>query len=182
MAIRYKILSFTEAGLLDAIISGHLDHVAFVDAEVAGATGPVMPAASAQGAATAHVPTVDVPTPAGQPYDRLRRFVNDNRKGGFHDLRKPAPDAAGPAGRADAPLLGYIGEHDGRREYWIPGPTFKRVAGGAAEDRALKGELFRRGLLETDRRGERVSYVIKRALPGKGREYVVALRAKAEKR
>ena len=55
-------------------------------------------------------------------------FVNDNRKIGFHDLRKLAPDKAGPAGAGRA-RLGLIGRHDGRREYWIPGPTFKTVAG-----------------------------------------------------
>jgi hypothetical protein len=89
---------------------------------------------------------------------------------------------AEPTARTNAPVLGYIGEHDSLREYLFPPPTFKQVAGGTAEDRALKRELFKRGLLVTDRRGERVSFVVKRYVPGKGRVYVVALRAKAEKR
>jgi hypothetical protein len=64
--------------------------------------------------------------------------------------------------------------------YWILGPTFQRGAGGAAEDRALKVELFKGGLLVTDRTGDRRSFVVKRQLPGKDRAYVVALHPKAE--
>ena len=85
------------------------------------------------------------------------------------------------AGRRGAPRLGYIGEHDGRCEYWIPGLTFKS-AGWAAENRSPMKEFLTRGLLVTDRRDERVSFVVKRHVPSEARVYVVALRPKAEKR
>ena len=65
----------------------------------------------------------------------------------------------------------YVGEHNGGKEYWFTGDLFAEVAGGAREAAALKQkELFGGGLLETDRRGHGVSYVVKRPLPdGSGR-------------
>jgi hypothetical protein len=92
----------------------------------------------------------------------------------FLDLRKP-----GAGKSAIASAISFIGEHDGCKEYWISGPTFKKVAGGAREDRALKQQLFDRGLIATDRRGDRVSYVVKRALQGGSRPNLVVLRQKA---
>jgi Domain of unknown function (DUF927) len=175
LAIRYKILPFTEAELFDAIMSCHRDHVAFVDAEVAGGPGRGTAAPSAQGAA-AERGIADVLAAVEQLFDRLRRFVNDNRKGVFIDVRKRRDGKPCPAAREGALVLGYIGKHDGRTEYWIPGPVFRKVAGGAREERALKEELFTRGLLATDRRGERVSLVVKRTLPDGSRPNFVVLR------
>lgn len=180
LAFHLKVLPFTEAEVLEALLTCHRDHMAFIDHELGFSAGT--PAPSVQGIATGGLAIAAVPDPAELLFDRARRFVNNNRKSRFHDARKSAPDKAGAARRTDEPVLGYIGEHDGREEYLILGPTFKRVAGGAAEDLALKRELFRRGLLVTDRRGDRRSFVVKRYVPGKGRVYVVALRLKAEKR
>jgi hypothetical protein len=71
-----------------------------------------------------------------------------------------------------APVLGYIA--DG--EYWIPDDRFAEVAGREAA--ALKEELFGGGLLEVDKRGEGVSYVVKRPLPDGSRPYFVVVRDK----
>ena len=198
LAIRYKILPFTEAELLDAIISCHRDHVLFVDAELKLAGVPVMPAPNAQrpflGQSAIATPTAiaaqttiaGIAVPAEQLFRRASKFVNDNRKGGFVDVRKSGADKPRLGGARKtlakgAPVLGYIGEQDNAEEYWIPGPIFKTVAGGAREERALKEELFRRGLLVTDRRGDRVSYVVKRTLPNRSRPNFVVLRHKARR-
>ena len=182
LAFRLKVLPFSEAEVLEALLTCHRDHVAFIDEQLRAAPGWGIPALRSQSVAPADVPSAEVPEPAEQLFNRVRKFVNDNRKRGFRDRRKPAHNKAGLMGRRSAPILGYIGEHDGQEEYLIPPPIFKGVAGGAAEDRALKRELLKRGLLITDRRGERVSFVVKRHVPGKGRVYVVALRLKAKKR
>jgi len=106
LAFRYRILPFNEAELLAAIISCHRDHAAFVDAELAGAPGWGTAAPGTWGAVTGQAAIADVPMLAEQLFRRVRKFVNDNRKGGFHDFRKPAPAKAEPTGRTSAPVLG----------------------------------------------------------------------------
>ena len=75
----------------------------------------------------------------------------------------------------------YVGEHNGRKEYWFPGDRFEEIAGGAREALALKKEVDRQGLLETDRRGKGVSYVVKRLLPDGSRQFFVVIRHKPKK-
>jgi hypothetical protein len=97
LAFRYRILPFNEAELLAAIMSCHRDHVAFVDAEVAGTPGRGMATPIAKAPAAERAAIGGLPAPVEQPFDRLRRFVNHNRKGGFRDLRKPGAGKLGPA-------------------------------------------------------------------------------------
>jgi hypothetical protein len=170
LARRFKILPFSEPELLEALLTCHRDHVEFIDRELGFVPTRAIAAPSAQGGAVA-TPTAipGVLAPAERLFRRARKFVNDNRKGGFIDLRKPSADKPPPGGARKtlakgAPVLGYIGEHADQKEYWIPGPIFRKMALG--EERDLKRELYGRGLLETDRRGDdHVSYVVKRTLP-----------------
>jgi hypothetical protein len=108
-------------------------------------------------------------------------------RGGSRDLRKlragkPRLGEARKRAPKGAPVLGYIGEQDDHEEYWIPGPIFKKIAGGARQERALEEELYTKRLLATDRRGERVSYVVKRALPDGRRPNFVVLLEQARRR
>ena len=70
---------------------------------------------------------------------------------------------------------GYLGVHGGRREYWLTHERFEEIAGGRREANDLKAELDRRGLIATEGRGDGLSFVVKRSIPGLGRRYVVAL-------
>jgi Domain of unknown function (DUF927) len=185
LAIRFAILPFTEAELLAAILSCHRDHVAFVDNEVAGGPSWIDEAAVAQVVVAAGpapkpiagvvVPAVGTVVPVMTGFDRLRRFINANRQRGFIDLSRPRLGTRRliQSGR----VLGYIA--DG--EYWIPGDRFEEVAGGAREALALKQDVDRRGLLETTRRGNGVSYVVKRPLPDGSRRFFVVIRHHAKK-
>jgi hypothetical protein len=171
-------LPFSEAELLEAVLSCHRDHVAFVDQQVAG-TEWVVKGADAQGtgmATSTRKPIAGARKPADGPFDRLRRHLKANGRTGFVDL-----DRVNSGGSFTRSVVGYIGRHEGRKEYRIPGPTFRKIAGSKAEDLALKQELFDRGLLVTDRRGNGVSYVVKRSLPDGSRPNLVVLRAKARR-
>ncbi len=173
LARRYNILPFKRPELLKAIMSCHRDHVAFVDAEVArlsGRTMPPQPAIVAQGV------VAGVAVPAGTPFEKVRKFVNDSRRKGFHNLRR-RPDGR-PRGMPakTVQVLGYLGEHGGWKEFWIPNPTFQQNAGGERESDELKRELLGRGLIVVSRRGNRVSYVVKRKLPDGRRPNFVVLR------
>ena len=81
----------------------------------------------------------------------------------------------------NARALVYVGEHNGEKEYWFPGDRFEEVAGGAREALALKKQLFSQGLIETDRRGQGVSYVVKRLLPDGSWPFFVVIRHKPKK-
>ncbi len=177
LAARYKILPFIETELLEALLTCERDHVAFIDRELAVAPARAISAHGAPTAVAGQAGSAGVVAPAERPFDRLKRFIDDNRKGGFHDLRTPPGDEPGGAPSKGAPVLGYLA--DG--EYWIPGDRFEEVSGGFREALALKKELFRRGLLVTDRRGAGVSYVVKRALPDGSRPFFVVIRHKPNK-
>jgi hypothetical protein len=179
LAIRFKVLPFTEDELLAAVLSCHRDHVAFVDNEVAG--GPEwssIPARAPEvvdpGSVRKPVARAIVPVPT--PFDRLRRFINRNMRGGFIDLRSRLRSklrVMPPKGPRD---LGYMANG----EYWIPGDRFEQVAGSARDALALKKELLGRGLIETTPRGRNVSYVVKRLLPDGTRPYFVVIRHRAK--
>jgi hypothetical protein len=189
LAIRFKILPFTEAELLQALLTCERDHVAFVDRELG-----VVPARTN----TAHRSPAALPqqpalpggvVPATTPFDRLRRFINHNRRGGlgsgFIDVRSPGLSSIRFKHRRrralrsnDARALVYVGEHHGQKEFWFTDEWFTEVAGGARQASRLKEELFGGGLIEADKRGERLSYVVKRRLPDGGRPYLVVVRHK----
>jgi hypothetical protein len=180
LAIRLKIFPFTEAEVLEALLTCHRDHVAFIDQQLkilAWSTpalirnpAPPMPQEPINGA-----PVVPGPT----PFDRLRRFINGSRQHGFidlHNLTRIGLEVRLRA-RQSKPVLGYL--TDG--EYWILGDRFEQVAGSARDALALKRELFGRGLIETTQRGHSVSYVVKRSLPDGSRPFFVVIRHRAKK-
>ena len=182
LATRFQVLPFTENELLAAVLSCHRDHVAFVDNEVAGGS------AWSDGAPAAHrgvaaepagQSTARAAVPAPTAFDRLRRFINANNKTKrFLDLRAPGLSRLRFQQQSkNASILGYVA--DG--EYWIPSDRFEEVASSARDALALKKELFRRGLIETDRRGNGVSYVVKRPLPDGARPFFVVIRHRAKK-
>ena len=115
LAIRFKILPFTEAELLAAILSCHRDHVAFVDNEVAGGPSWTADAVRAQevvDVASARKPIAGAVVPATTPFDRLRRYINRNHRRGFIDLRSPRFGKLffklGIRRSKGAPVLGYV--------------------------------------------------------------------------
>jgi len=72
LAIRFNILPFTEAELLDALLTCERDHVAFIDRELRN--DPTR-ATSAHGAAAAiakQTAIAGVPATAERPFDRLK--------------------------------------------------------------------------------------------------------------
>jgi len=190
LAIRFTILPFTETELLEALLTCERDHVAFIGRELGVLPARAMSAYGAPTAIAKQTAITGVAVPARTPFDRLRRYIDDNRqrryikhssrrgfRRGFINPRLSRLDFKLRLRRLKgAPVLGYIA--DG--EYWIPGDRFEEVAGGSREAAALKKELFSRGLLETDRRREGVSYVVKRPLPDGSRPYFVVLRQKAK--
>ncbi len=117
-------------------------------------------------AASAQKPIAGAVVPAATPFDRLRRFIDHNHRRGFIDLRSPRFGKLlfklGIRRSRGAPVLGYVA--DG--EYWLPDERFEQVVGGPREAAALKQDLLRRGILVTDRRGQGLSFVVKRAAPG----------------
>jgi hypothetical protein len=174
LAIRYKTLPFTEPELLVAIISCHRDHVAFVDQEVAGgsawtvAASDVAPLASGAIEVVAQSPTV---------FSRVKHFMEDSNR------RRRFVDATARGSRLpDGDFNGYVLRKNGKRwEYWILPERFKGVFGDDAQDREAKHELLRRGLIVTERRGDRRNFTVKRKTPDGKRSYFVVLRQMARR-
>jgi hypothetical protein len=109
-----------------------------------------------------------------KPFDLLKKFIN---AGGFVDLREDDPMLP----LAEEPI-GYVGEHDRRKEYWLTNRQFEAVAGGKREGQQLKAQLVKVGLLSTEQRGAGLGLVVKRPIPGaNNRTRVVAIRAAPQK-
>lgn len=135
LAIRFKVLPFTEDELLAAILSCHRDHIAFVDNEVAGGPSWTKEAAGAQAVVAAGSPLKPVAgavVGAATPFDRLRRYINRYSKGGFIDLRKPGLTRIRfkllklRARRSKgACALVYVGEHDGGEGVLVSGGSVR---------------------------------------------------------
>ncbi len=188
LAIQLQILPFTEDELLAAILSCHRDHVAFVDNEVVGGPPWSVGAAAVQEVVdpgSVRKPIASAVVPGPTPFDRLQRFINRHRKGGFIHVRAPGLSRLrfqAMKRRAlkskHARVLGYVAGD----EYLIPGAVFDEVAGGSSDGQTLKKQLLHRGLIETCRRGAAgVSYVVKRPLPDGSRPFFVVIRHKAKK-
>ena len=175
LAARYGILPFTEVEVLEALLTCERDHVAFIDQELGVAPARVISAHGAPAAVAKHAAIAGAVVPAATPFDRLRRFINDNSRGGFIDLR--TPHRGRPRATPSKGARVYIAEE----EFWIPGDRFREVAGGAREAAALKQELVSRRLLVTDKRGNGLSYVVKRIVPDGRRLNFVVLRHKEKK-
>ncbi len=102
---------------------------------------------------------------------------NAGGRGGFLDLREEDPSLP----LAEEPI-GYVGEHDKRKEYWLTNRQFEAVAGGKREGQVLKVHLHSMGLLSTVQRGAGLGLVVKRPIPGaNNRTRVVAIRAAPQK-
>jgi putative DNA primase/helicase len=134
LAIRFRILPFTEAEILEALLTCERDHVAFVDRELGHMSPRAMSACGAP-TTTAEQPVLPgAAIPAAILFDRLKRFINGNSKSGFIDLRKPAMSSLGFRLKVRAmkskslrdPV--YVGEHNGQKEYWFPDDWFAEVA------------------------------------------------------
>jgi hypothetical protein len=106
------------------------------------------------------------------PFDRLKDYL---KKGHLVDLKNGLP-----ANHDPQRCPGYTTVYEGRREFWLPNNRFEKIAGGKPEANALKQELNQRGLIASVRRGNSVSLVVKRPIPGFGRPYVVALTPKTQ--
>jgi hypothetical protein len=171
LAVRFKILPFSEPEILKALLTCHRDHVAFSDQEL-GVTP--LRSIAAQGAPKALVKAI----PAKAPFELLKKSVNDNiRKRRFIDANVPEKQLWGKG-----VLEGYVLRKDGKPvEYRIPTERFMEIAGDEAQDEALKQELYRRGLLVTGKRGDRRNFTIKRTTPDGLRPYFVVLWQKARR-
>jgi len=185
LAVRFKIFPFTEAEVLEALLTCHRDHVAFIDEQLNIPPGSRPAIIHGATATTTREPINSAAVaPGATSFDRLRRFINRHSKRGLIDLRKPGLSRLRfivlklRAMRSkNARLLGYVAAG----EYWIPGAVFEEVAGSSYDAQALKKELFRRGLLETYGRGTGLSYVVKRPLPDGSRQFFVVLRRHPQK-
>jgi hypothetical protein len=159
-AIRFKILPFAEADLLEAVKTCERDHIAFIAKELGGAYAldarPVPPA------------------PQRSPYQALKAYLNSPAARTFIDLRT---GASVPAGHVHDSAPGYLGQYRGNKEIWLPYACFERIAGGSDAAKALMTELDAKRLIASERRGQRPSFSVKREIPGLGRVRVIALRA-----
>jgi hypothetical protein len=155
LATRFGLFPASREELLDAVLKCERDHVALIAQERGEAAGV-----------------------AQHPFDRLKRYLKA-RKHQFVDVRRS--DTRLPRDHNHARCFGYIGEHEGRREWWLTDNRFRGIAGGKNEAIALKRDLNRRGFLATDRRGNKLNFVVKRHIPDVGRVYVVALVPKLRK-
>jgi hypothetical protein len=189
LAVRFQIFPFTEAEVLDGLLTCHRDHVAFVDEQLRIKPGSSPAIIRVQPAAT----TTREPTnsaagvPVATPFDRLQEFINRNRTD-FLDLDEPdltslrfklhKRDRLHAMGTKDESALVYVREHEGRREYLFHRDQFTKIAGGARESLDLKKYVNRRRLIETTRRrgGRWVSYLVKRSLPDGDRPLFVVIR------
>jgi Domain of unknown function (DUF927) len=160
-AIRFKILPFTEADLLEAVMTCERDHIAFIAKELGGAY-----ALDANPNAAGAPPT---------PYEALKAYLNGPLAKTFINLRTPGATVRPGYVHDTAP--GYLGQYRGNKEIWLPYACFERIAGGSDAAKALMAELQAKRLITSERRGQRRSFSVKREIPGLGRVRVIALRA-----
>jgi hypothetical protein len=159
-AIRFKILPFTEADLLEAVKTCERDHIAFIAKGLGGAY------------ALDAAPTA--PAPPRTPYQALKAYLNGPVVQTFIDLRT---GASVPAGHVHESAPGYLGLYRGHKEIWLSYACFERIAGGSDAAKTLMAELDAKRLIASERRGQRSSFSVKREIPGLGRVRVIALRA-----
>jgi hypothetical protein len=159
-AIRFKILPFIEADLLEAVKTCERDHIAFIAKELGGAYA-LNPGQVAAG--TPHT-----------PYQALKAYLNGPVAKAFIDLRT---GASVPPGHVHDSAPGYLGLYRGSREIWLPYACFERIAGSSDAAKALMTELHAKRLIASERRSQSRSYSVKREIPGLDRVRVIALRA-----
>jgi hypothetical protein len=160
-AIRFRIFPFTEADLLEAVMTCERDHIAFIAKELGGAY-----ALDANPNAAGAPPT---------PYEALKAYLNGPLAKTFINLRTPGATVRPGYVHDTAP--GYLGQYRGNKEIWLPYACFERIAGGSDAAKALMAELQAKRLITSERRGQRRSFSVKREIPGLGRVRVIALRA-----
>ena len=179
LAIRFQIFPFTEAEVLEALLTCHRDHVAFVDEQLSTSPGIRPAIIRGQAATTTQAPIKSAAAvPVTTPFERLRRFVHPHTRCGFVDLRGLSRSRfilrkLRLRRSTGGPVLGYVAND----EYWLPYAEFVRVAGGAQRARTLKLDLVRLRLIKTvGRGGGQESFVAKRSLPDGQRQFFVVLR------
>ena len=156
-AIRFKILPFTEADLLAAVLTCERDHIAFIAKELGGVY-----ALDANQRATSAPRT---------PYEALKAYLNGPIAKSFINLRAAGARVLLDHKHDRAP--GYLGLNG---EIWLPNARFERVVGGKSEANDLKAELHAKKLIAYERRDGKLSFSVKREIPGLGRVRVIALR------
>jgi hypothetical protein len=98
-AIRFKILPFTEADLLDAVKMCERDHIAFSAKEFGGAN--------------ALHPRRTAPAPPRGPYQGLKAYLSSPVAQTFIDLRN---GSSVPPGHVHASAPGYLGLYRGNKD------------------------------------------------------------------
>jgi hypothetical protein len=164
VAIRFKIFPFSDADLLEAVITCERDHIAFIAKELGGAYAL---GASQTAAATPRT-----------PFQALTAYLFGPIAKTFIDLREPG--ASVPPGHLPASAPGYRGLFRGKQEIWLPYACFERIAGGSDAAQALMAELHAKGRIGSEWRDQKLSFSVKRKIPGLGlgRTRVVALRVR----
>jgi hypothetical protein len=160
LAAEFGSLPFTDAELFDAVFTCERDHVDFVQRE----RGKAVHVGTHLAIATQIDPSQI------SPLERLNSFTKEKKRS-FIDLT-----GDGSAVRGEEHPVGYIAVIDGHREYWLANRLFDQIVGGKKNGESLKRELLEREQIATEARGKARSFVVKRDIPGKGRQYVVALR------
>jgi len=126
-------------------------------------------------------PAVTSPRPLSRPMAGCGVHGGESQMG-LPGRPQARPCQGCPGGARGASSLECVGEHDGRREYWIPGPTCERVARGAARDQSLKANSSPVGVSRYGLTG-RALQLLGQALRAEQRQRVCrSLRMKAEKR
>ena len=103
LSSRHKNLPFPEAELLEALLTCERDHVAFIHRELGFAPARAISPHGAPSAISKQTAGAGAVVPATTRFDRLKRFIKANEKGGFRDLRAPRPGKPArrhPKGRA----------------------------------------------------------------------------------
>jgi hypothetical protein len=175
LAIRFKVFPFTAAEVLEALLTCHRDHVAFIDQQLnipAGKTPAITPRPTAM---TAQEPVVGAGTPDRSPLAKLKHYLDANIPDGLIDLCDPATELPVDHDHDHSP--GYLGIHDKKVELWFSNARLEKITGGKHEGRALKQALAGIHVLRVWGRGHgKVSPTVKRRLANLGLHWVVAIR------
>jgi hypothetical protein len=175
LAVRFKIFPFTEAEVLQALLTCHRDHVAFIDGQLNIPAGKTPAIILSPTATTTQEPVVGAGTPDRSPLAKLKQYLDANVPDGLIDVRDPATEL--PADHDHDHSPGYIGIHDKKVELWFSNERFEKIAGGKHEGRTLKQALAAMRVLMVWGRGNgKVSPTVKRRLANLGLHWVVAIR------
>jgi hypothetical protein len=175
LAIRFRIFSFTAAEVLEALLTCHRDHVAFVDQQLKIPAWKTPALIRHPAPPTPQEPVGVTGTPDRSPLAKLKQYLDANIPDGLVDLRDNATELPADHDHDNSP--GYLGLHDKKVELWFSNERFEKIAGGKYEGRALKRALAGMRVLMVWGRGNgKVSPTVKRRLANLGLHWVVAIR------